>query len=233
MQDRYEEDANATAALRVEEEPWQSTNKYRSAHEEKDLMRRRYEEAVAAAERQNSESSVTTIPGPSRLTSNAMSSAVGSSRDRSQTRSAPGHDDASRQTETMHLTASEEKEQMRQRYEAAVRAAQNSKDTKPSDTDSGNFHYSETQDGSRDRREASDERMSEPPPLPAKPFEVEQYAKILSSPAEEPVNPFMYMNSGMIPMFPAMFPGPIPGMDYSQAANGYYYQPRGDPHQAQ
>lgn len=222
VQDRYEGVVNATSALRIEAEP--PANTYYNAKEEKDIMRRRYEEAIAAAERQNSESSVNTIPGPSRLASQALPSATVMSHDGSRSLSS----DASCQMETTYPSASEEKEWMRQRYEAAIRA-QNSKEAKHADSDSG--HFDPRQGRSRGSSVGGELTMSQPPPLPAKPPEIEQYKAILSSPTEEAVNPFMYMNSGMMPLFP-MFPLAVPGIDYSQAANGYYYQPRGDQHQA-
>lgn len=236
MPERYEETANATAALRVEAESRRQIGIYQSAQEEKDLMRQRYQEAIAAAKRQNSESSVNTIPGPSHLQPDANSSMTGPSGDMYQGQSVVLGDEAPRQTESSYLTAAQEKEQMRQRYEAAVRAAQNSKATRSADLGSGHHGYSQSEDPNHDRQNRSRDPSEDvgpptsgPPVLPPKPVGIEQYKAILSSPIEEVANPFIYMNAGMVPMYSTMFPGPVPGMDFTQAANGYYYQTRGAP----
>ncbi|GHJ85796.1 hypothetical protein NliqN6_2198 [Naganishia liquefaciens] len=238
VQESYEDGVNAIAALRVEAVPRQQTELYRSAQDEKDLMRQRYQEAVSTTERQNSESSTNTIPASSlRLKPIALSSTAGSSRNPSQEVSVVPDNDRSPQTETSYLTASQEKEQMRQRYEAAVRAAQNSTAARSADRSSSHDHKSQSEGNDYDYQKQSQVRSQAresesstpgPPVLPPKPVGIDQYKAILSSPIEEAGNPFLYMGGGMMPMYPTMFPGPIAGIDYAQAANCYYPQARGE-----
>lgn len=195
-------------------------------------MRQRYEEAVAAAERQNSASSANTIPGPSRLGHVSPAGNADISRQRSGTPTGSDGSRAALRARDSYMTASQEKEQMRQRYEAAVRATQSTKQAESLDSDSGYFRP--TRPLEQDTR--FEERSStEPPPLPARPPEVEQYKAIISSPTEERANAFLYINSGMMPMYPMMFPGPVPvpGIDYTQGLNSYYQAAQEDSYRQQ
>lgn len=237
MRNRYEEAVQATSSMRIESEPWQSSSsaRYASADEEKSVMRQRYEEAVAAAERQNSESSATTLPGPSRLALTSPSTVVAHQRSGTPT-SRNDSTKGSHGRGNSYMSASQEKEQMRQRYEAAVQATQNIKQAESQDSDSGHFRQAHT---GAPHRVSPERVLSEPPPLPARPPEVEQYKAIISSPTEEMANPFFYLNGGMMPMpmpmYPVMFPGPgtFPDMDYTQGRNSYHPPPPENTYQSQ
>lgn len=231
MRTRYEEAVHATSSLRIESEqlPTPLPDRYASADEEKSMMRQRYEEAVAAAERQHSQSSANTLPGPSRVVITSPSHGAGVPGERSGTSIGSGSSTkASHDRSDSYLSAAQEKEQMRLRYEAAVRA-QNVKPSESHESDSGHFRPARQVE----REQRSVERVSsQPPPLPARPPEVEQYKAIISSPTEEMANPFFYMNSGMIsipmPMYPVMFPGSgaFPNMDYTQPFNSNHPSPQ-------
>lgn len=237
MRNRYEEAVHATSSLRIESEPWQSSSfdKYASADEEKSTMRQRYEEAVAAAERQNSESSANTLSGPSQLALTSPPAVVSRQRSGTPTSSAESAR-GSHARGNSYMSASQEKEQMRQRYEAAVRATQKIKQAESQDSDSGHFRQARV---SAQHRVSPECVSSEPPPLPARPPEVEQYKAIISSPTEEMANPFFHMNSGIMPMpmpmYPVMFPGPgiFPDIDYTQGLNSYHPPPPGNTYQSQ
>lgn len=239
MRNRYQEAVHATSSLRIDSEPGpiSSLDTYASADEEKSMMRQRYEEAVAAAEQQHSESSANTLSGPSRLALSSSLEITGVPGERSGTSVESGSSTkASHDKGDSYMSASQEKEQMRARYEEAVRATQNIKPTESYESDSGHFRHSRR----IEQDHASPERgSSQPPPLPARPPEIEQYKAIISSPTEEMANPFLYMNSGMfpmpMPMYPVMFPGAgaFPNMEYAQGMNSNYPPPQENAYQPQ
>lgn len=224
LQNGYDQMVNATASLRVETDPVQSQTYHSTAEEEKDLMRRRYEEAVATTVAEASPSSTGTVAGPSR-----QSRVLSALHNPPSERELPAPDDilshgASSSRDSVYLTATQEKEQMRLRYEAAMQAthgAQKRQSLVPEANDSGHF-----------RQPRVERQKITPPPLPAKPPELEQYKAILASPTHEMAN-LMYMNTGMVP-YPMMYSAGVPGMpsmmDYSHMMNGYYPQQGGPYH---
>lgn len=227
LRNRFDQMVNATGSLRVETDPIRSYFQHSTAQEEKDIMRRRYEDAMAATAAEASPSSTGTVSGPSRQTRVLPASQNSPPGSESRAHGIAFDNGPSSSSETAYLTATQEKEQMRQRYENAVQAthgAHRRRSPTSEANDSGHFTQPRV------------ERQNiTPPPLPAKPPEVEQYKAILASPTQEMAN-LMYMNSGMVPMYPMMYPGVVPGMpggmDYSQMMNGYYPQ-RGGPYQTQ
>ncbi|KAJ9108839.1 hypothetical protein QFC21_000159 [Naganishia friedmannii] len=226
LRNGFDQVVNATASLRVETDPVPSHFHHFTAEEEKNSMRRRYEEAIAATATEASPSSTGTVSGPSRQTRMLPSSQASPSEGEYTAPDNAFGNGPSFNRESGYLTATQEKEQMRRRYENAMQATH--------DAHRSRSPASEADDCGHLTQPRVERQNITPPPLPAKPPELEQYKAILASPTQEMAN-LMYINSGMVP-YPMMYPGGVPGMpgmmDYSQMMNGYYPQ-RGGPYQTQ
>ncbi|KAJ9093120.1 hypothetical protein QFC19_008463 [Naganishia cerealis] len=233
LRNELDQVTKATASLHVDIEPTQSYTYHPSTEEEKNMMRRRYEEAMAATAHETSPSSTSTVPGPSRRNHVTPNSQEPVSQPELQSVDTTFANKSSISQGSGYMTASQEKEQMRQRYETAMQATRQvhrSQSSASNTNDSGVFTHPRAE---RQQTTWSDPNVAEPPPLPAKPPEIEQYKAILSSPTQEMAYP-MYINNGMVPMYPMVYnyPSGVPGMDYSQMMNGYFPQ-RGGPYQMQ